>query len=265
MPRFELMRMPLLNEHNKMTVLLSNDDGVHAAGLTTLRQVLIEKGIHTLVAAPDRDRSGASNSLTLDRPLHPVKVDDDAYGINGTPTDAVHLGLNTLFVDGPERVIAGINAGANLGDDVIYSGTVAAAMEGRFLDKAPIAISLVGHKHFLAAAQILVNMLSRLDNLDLTPGTLLNINVPDVPENEIKGFQITRLGHRSRSDNPVHMQNPRGKSCYWIAKAGEGADCGPGTDFHAINQGYVSITPVSVDMTAHGSLSTLEDWLNDKG
>lgn len=254
-----------MNDVKKMKVLLSNDDGVHAAGITTLRQVLTQQGIQTFVAAPDRDRSGASNSLTLDRPLHPVKVGDDAYGINGTPTDAVHLGLNTLFSDGASRVIAGINAGANLGDDVIYSGTVAAAMEGRFLDKAPIAISLVGHTHFSTAAQMLVKLLPRLDKLELAAGTLLNINVPDVAEEEIKGFKITRLGHRSRSDNPVHMQNPRGKSCYWIAKAGEGADCGPGTDFYAINQGYISITPVSVDMTAHGSLSTLEDWLNEEG
>jgi 5'-nucleotidase len=245
-------------------ILLSNDDGVHAQGLCTLRNALNRNNISNVIVAPDRDRSGASNSLTLDRPLHPVQVDENTYGINGTPTDAVHLALNSLYNGTIERVISGINSGANLGDDVIYSGTVAAAMEGRFLQKIAVAVSVAGSNNFETAANIICDLLPKLDQLDLALGTLLNINVPDVPEHEIKGIKITRLGHRERSEYPIHMLNPRGKDCYWIAKAGEGKDCDEGTDFYALEHGYVSITPVTVDMTDHKSVKTLEDWLSDK-
>lgn len=243
-----------------MAFLLSNDDGAHAPGLAQLAKSLTEAGYEHHVIAPDRDRSGVSNSLTLDRPLHPLYLDNGFIAINGTPTDCVHLGLNALY-RGEEysldRVIAGINSGANLGDDVIYSGTVAAAMEGRFLDKAPIAISLVGKTHFITAAKVLVDLLPKIETLSLPERTIININVPDVPYEQLKGFEVTRLGHRARSDNPVLTTNPRGKECYWISAAGEGADAGEGTDFHAIEQGKVSITPIHADMTHGNALECL--------
>jgi len=243
-----------------MAFLLSNDDGAHAPGLAQLAKSLTEAGYEHHVIAPDRDRSGVSNSLTLDRPLHPLYLDNGFIAINGTPTDCVHLGLNALY-RGEEysldRVIAGINSGANLGDDVIYSGTVAAAMEGRFLDKAPIAISLVGKTHFITAAKVLVDLLPKIEALSLPERTIININIPDVPYEQLKGFEVTRLGHRARSDNPVLTTNPRGKECYWISAAGEGADAGEGTDFHAIEQGKVSITPIHADMTHGNALECL--------
>ena len=243
-----------------MAFLLSNDDGAHAPGLAQLAKSLTEAGYEHHVIAPDRDRSGVSNSLTLDRPLHPLYLDNGFIAINGTPTDCVHLGLNALY-RGEEysldRVIAGINSGANLGDDVIYSGTVAAAMEGRFLDKAPIAISLVGKTHFITAAKVLVDLLPKIEALSLPDRTIIYINVPDVPYEQLKGYEVTRLGHRARSDNPVLTTNPRGKECYWISAAGEGADAGEGTDFHAIEQGKVSITPIHADMTHGNALECL--------
>jgi 5'-nucleotidase len=243
-----------------MAFLLSNDDGAHAQGLAQLAQSLTAAGYEHHVIAPDRDRSGVSNSLTLDRPLHPLHLDNGFISINGTPTDCVHLGLNALYRGDEykiERVIAGINSGANLGDDVIYSGTVAAAMEGRFLDKAPIAISLVGKKHFITAAKVLIDLLPKIEALSLPERTIININVPDVPFEQLKGIEITRLGHRARSDKPVLTTNPRGKECYWISAAGEGADAGIGTDFHAIEQGKVSITPIQADMTHRNALECL--------
>lgn len=243
-----------------MAFLLSNDDGAHAPGLAQMAQSLKDAGYDYHVIAPDRDRSGVSNSLTLDRPLHPLHLDNGFIAINGTPTDCVHLGLNALYRAEEyqiERVISGINAGANLGDDVIYSGTVAAAMEGRFLSKAPIAISLVGKKHFATAAKVLLELLPQIEALTLPERTIININVPDIPFEQLKGIEITRLGHRARSDNPVLTTNPRGKECYWISAAGEGADAGEGTDFHAIEQGKVSITPIQADMTHGNALECL--------
>lgn len=240
-----------------MAFLLSNDDGAHAQGLAQLAKSLTEAGYLHHVIAPDRDRSGVSNSLTLDRPLHPLYLDNGFIAINGTPTDCVHLGLNALYRGEDyqiDRVIAGINSGANLGDDVIYSGTVAAAMEGRFLDRAPIAISLVGKTHFTTAAKVIVNLLPQIEAIQFPKRTIININVPDVPYEQLCGFEITRLGHRARSDNPVLTTNPRGRECYWISAAGEGADAGEGTDFHAIAQGKVSITPIQADMTYGNAL-----------
>lgn len=243
-----------------MAFLLSNDDGAHAPGLAHLAKALTEAGYQHHVIAPDRDRSGVSNSLTLDRPLHPLYLDNGFIAINGTPTDCVHLGLNALYRGDDyhiDRVIAGINSGANLGDDVIYSGTVAAAMEGRFLDRAPIAVSLVGKIHFVTAAKVLVNLLPQIEAIQFPKRTIININVPDVPYEQLTGFEITRLGHRARSDNPILTTNPRGKECYWISAAGEGADAGEGTDFHAITQGKVSITPIQADMTYGNALEYL--------
>lgn len=245
-----------------MLFLLSNDDGAHAPGLNTLADALLNAGHEIHVVAPDRDRSGASNSLTLDRPLHPIKLDNQFYAINGTPTDCVHLGLNALFNEEPiERVISGINAGANLGDDVIYSGTVAAAMEGRFLGKTPIAVSLVGKRHFDTAARIVIELLPQIEALNLPERCVLNINVPDLPYDELQGLEITRLGHRARSDNPVRTTNPRGKECFWISAAGEGADAGPGTDFFAIDQRKVSISPIQADMTLDSMVEPLKTSL----
>lgn len=239
-------------------LLLSNDDGVHAPGLSALKRALGHAGFQLSVIAPDRDRSGASNSLTLDRPLHPVAVDDGSYCLNGTPTDCVHLGVTSLFSGQCERVISGINSGANLGDDIIYSGTVAAAMEGRFLDKTPIAVSLVGKRHFDTAAAVIVDLLPRVEQLQLPEHAILNINVPDVPLERIKGVRVTRLGHRNQADNPVLATNPRGKECYWIAAAGDVADDSEGTDFHAVDQGFVSVTPVQLDMTYHSMIEQVK-------
>ena len=244
-----------------MKLLLSNDDGVQAKGLNTLANALIEQGYEIQVVAPDRDRSGASNSLTLDRPLHVTTLDNGAMSIDGTPTDCVHLGMYTLCKPTPYRVISGINAGANLGDDVLYSGTVAAAMEGRFLDAFPIAISLAGKVHFDTAAQVLISLLTKIDALELPPRTLLNVNVPDCPMDQLKGWKVTRLGHRHRSDHPVKTTNPRGKESFWISVAGHGADAGEGTDFHAIEHGYVSITPIQMDMTAHAVMEHVVETL----
>ena len=244
-----------------MKLLLSNDDGVQAKGLNTLARALSEQGYDIQVVAPDRDRSGASNSLTLDRPLHVTTLENGAMSIDGTPTDCVHLGMYSLCQPPPNRVISGINAGANLGDDVLYSGTVAAAMEGRFLDDFPIAISLAGKQHFETAAQVLLALLLKFKALSLPARTLLNINVPDLPYDQIKGYQITRLGHRHRSDHPVKTTNPRGKESFWISVAGHGADAGEGTDFYAVEQGYVSITPIQMDMTAPDLMGLLSEAL----
>ncbi|WP_430461413.1 5'/3'-nucleotidase SurE [Thalassolituus sp. LLYu03] len=242
-----------------MKLMLSNDDGVHAPGLRTLTSALQQAGFAVCVVAPDRDRSGASNSLTLDRPLHPVHLENGSVSINGTPTDCVHLGINAFFKDECERVIAGINSGANLGDDVIYSGTVAAAMEGRFLSKTPVAISLCGKTHFDTAARVLLELLPKIESLQLPPNSIININVPDRPYDQLTGTEITRLGHRNKSDNPVMTTNPRGKECYWISAAGDVADAGPGTDFYAIEQGRVSISPIQMDMTQHTALGYMAD------
>ena len=246
-----------------MKLMLSNDDGVHAPGLRTLRQSLEQAGHTTCVVAPDRDRSGASNSLTQDRPLHPLHLDDAIISVNGTPTDCVHLGINTFYKDQCERVISGINAGANLGDDVIYSGTVAAAMEGRFLEKTPVAVSLCGKSHFATAARVLLELLPKLEQLQLPANSIININVPDLAYEELQGIEVTRLGHRHKSDNPVLTTNPRGKECYWISAAGAFADDGPGTDIHAIEQGKVSVTPIAMDMTQHSTLQRVTEVLEN--
>lgn len=241
-----------------MKLMLSNDDGVFALGLKTLAQHLQQAGFTIEVVAPDRDRSGASNSLTLDRPLHPTVLDDGFISINGTPTDCVHLGIHAFFKGECERVITGINSGANLGDDVLYSGTVAAATEGRFLEKTPIAVSLCGRKHFDTAARVLLELLPKFDHLELEANTVLNVNVPDLPYEELMGYEVTRLGFRHKSDKPVRTTNPRGKECYWISAAGDVADAGPGTDFYAIENKRVSITPIQMDMTRHGALVNLQ-------
>lgn len=243
-----------------MHILVSNDDGVHAPGLSALAGEMARLASVDVVA-PDQNRSGASQSLTLDRPLEALTHDNGFISINGTPTDCVHLGLSGLFTGKPDIVVSGINAGANLGDDVLYSGTVAAALEGRNLKFPSIAISLVGHVYFETAALIAADLVERIAQLSVPPRTVLNVNVPDVPLAEIKGVHVTRLGHRFYSGNPVKVIDPRGKERYWISAAAEAEDDGPGTDFYAIAEGYVSVTPIQADMTRYSDLDNVGEWL----
>jgi 5'-nucleotidase len=244
-------------------ILLSNDDGVHSPGLIALHEGL--KGVGDLeVVAPDRDHSGASNALTLNRPLTVEEHPNGFRSVDGTPTDCVHLAVNGLFREPFDRVVSGINTHANLGDDIIYSGTVAAATEGRHLGLPAIAVSLVnnGHFHYETAARVVRMLLENGRPLVLGPRSILNVNVPDVPWNELAGIRVTRLGHRERAEGAVPMTCPRGKERFWIGAAGEGGDAGPGTDFHAVREGYVSVTPVHIDMTRHEALSSLRDWVD---
>ncbi|TNC79888.1 MAG: 5'/3'-nucleotidase SurE [Oleiphilus sp.] len=245
-----------------MKLLVSNDDGVNAEGLMSLADALTEIA-DIRVVAPDRDHSGASGSLTLSRPLRVSRLRNGYYSVDGTPTDSVHIGLTALFDEDVERVVSGINSHENLGDDVLYSGTVAAAIEGRFLDLPPIAVSLVNRGQFLyaTAARVIVDLLSRSAPLELLKRTILNVNVPDIPYEALKGVKVTRLGHRSKGQRPHAISDPRGRERFWIAVAGEGDDAGPGTDFHAVANDYVSVTPIQVDMTLHEAMHGLEEWL----
>ncbi|BFN13895.1 5'/3'-nucleotidase SurE [Marinobacter sp. RI1] len=246
-----------------MRILLSNDDGVHSPGLVALYEGL--KGLGELeVVAPDRDHSGASNALTLNRPLTVEQHPNGFRSVDGTPTDCVHLAVNGLFDTAFDRVVSGINTHANLGDDIIYSGTVAAATEGRHLGLPAIAVSLVnnGHFHYDTAARVVRLLLEYKQALKLGPRSILNVNVPDLPWEQLSGFRVTRLGHRERAEGAVPMTCPRGKQRYWIGAAGQGGDAGPGTDFHAVRESYVSITPVHIDMTRHEALSGLREWVD---
>jgi len=245
-----------------MRILVSNDDGYLAPGLARLVQAL--RAIADVeVVAPDRDRSGASNSLTLDRPLRARRGENGFLYVDGTPTDCVHLAITGLMEHEPDMVIAGINRGANLGDDVIYSGTVAAAVEGRFLGRPAIAISLVGHdgKNFDTAAEMAVRLVKQLDLDPLPADTILNVNVPDVPWSQLAGIEATRLGHRHKAEPVVRAADPRGRPVYWVGAPGAEADAGPGTDFHAIRRGCVAITPLQVDLTRYTALDQVTSWL----
>ncbi len=258
-------------------ILISNDDGVYAEGITQLAATLSEIAKVTVVA-PDRNRSGSSNSLTLDNSLKVQKIKDDVLSVNGTPTDCVHLAVTGLFDELPDMVISGINEGANLGDDVLYSGTVAAAMEGRFLGYPAMAVSLanksntadiiVNSEYYLTAAKIVKKLVLLILDHGLPKDTILNVNVPAIPYEQIKGFQVTRCGFRHPSEPTICTKDPRGKVIYWIGPAGPESDASEGTDFHAIKNNMVSITPIKVDMTAHNQIDGLQDWvrthLNDK-
>lgn len=245
-----------------MHILLSNDDGYSAPGLLALAQALGRHAEITVVA-PERNRSGASNSLTLDRPLHATKTAEGFIKVDGTPTDCVHLAITGLLEREPDMVFAGINNGANLGDDVIYSGTVAAATEGRFLGLPAVAISLngVNPTHYETAAAVAVQLFENIRRYPLPSDTILNVNVPDLPLSEIKGLQATRLGHRHKAEPVVRSHDPRGREIFWVGAAGPEQDAGPGTDFHAIRTGYVSVTPLQIDLTRHESLEKLAAWL----
>ena len=245
-----------------MKILLSNDDGYRAEGILCLARYLRELG-DVITVAPELNRSGASNSLTLDMPLRVTQVEDKVYYVNGTPTDCVHLAVTGLLDEEPDMVVSGINDGANLGDDVLYSGTVAAAMEGRFLGLPALAVSLVsrGAGHFETAARVTLDILRRMQSDPLPRDAILNVNVPDVSESELHGWAATRLGHRHRAEPVVPGEDPRGRRIYWVGAAGPEADAGPGTDFHAVAQHQVSVTPMQVDLTRHAELSDLERWL----
>ena len=251
-----------------MKILLSNDDGYRAEGLAALAQAIKPLGAVTIVA-PDRNRSGASNSLTLDAPVRVARYDNDAYYVNGTPTDCVHLAISGLFDFEHDIVISGVNDGANLGDDTLYSGTVAAAVEGRFLGLPSIAVSLCvtldSPRNFASAAQVAAQLLKRMSK-ERWGGSeggpiILNVNVPDLPDGQLRGVKVTRLGARHRSKPIVKASDPRGRDVYWVGNAGSGQDAGPGTDFHAVAEGYASVTPLQIDLTRHAAMDDLKRWL----
>jgi 5'-nucleotidase len=252
-----------------MRFLVSNDDGVQSPGLEALAEALAQIGEVTVVA-PDSERSAFSSALTLDRPLRPVQQANGFWAVNGTPADCVHLALNGFLDFEPDIVVSGINAGANLGDDTLYSGTVAAAMEGRFLGKTGMAVSLVGAhgkgygiEAYRPAAQMVLRLLQNWPALNLPPRTILNVNVPDIPLSAMRGFQVARLGHRERAKDILAQEDPRGRKVYWIGISGSPADAGEGTDFHAVNEDCVSVTPLLTDLTRHDALQDVSRWLDD--
>jgi 5'-nucleotidase len=245
-----------------MKILISNDDGVHAPGLRFLANAL-GKIADITVVAPDRNRSGVSNSLTLENPLRVVTASNGFYSVNGTPTDCVHLAVTGLLKEMPDMVVSGINEGSNLSDDVLYSGTVAAATEGRFLGLPSLAISLAGPRceHYDTGAQIAKLLVERLRETPLTSNTILNVNVPDLPFSEIHGIQVTRLGTRHIAEPTIKALDPKGRKIYWVGQPGPEQDAGPGTDFYAVNSGYVSITPLHLDLTHYKVLDELSNWV----
>ena len=246
-----------------MHILISNDDGYEAPGITALAAGLASLARITVVA-PERDRSGASNSLTLELPIRAHETENGFIRVDGTPTDCVHLAITGLLESEPDMVVSGINAGANMGDDVLYSGTVAAAMEGRFLGLPAIAISLAGgDAHFDTAARVAQVLITQLQSDPLPQDTILNINVPDLHWDALKGFQATRLGHRHKAEPVICDRDPRGREIYWVGPPGAEQDAGEGTDFHAVRHGYVSVTPIQVDLTRHERVEQLQRWLKE--
>ncbi|MGB9150242.1 MAG: 5'/3'-nucleotidase SurE [Burkholderiales bacterium] len=247
-----------------MRILLSNDDGYFAPGIAILAEALSPFADITVVA-PERDRSGASNSLTLDRPLSLRRAANGFYFLNGTPTDCVHMAVTGLLDHLPDMVISGINDNANMGDDTIYSGTVAAAAEGYLLGIPSIAVSLAkrGGENFASAAAVVVELVQRHSRQPIKQPILLNVNVPDLPFATVKGRAVTRLGKRHKAEPVVKSVNPRGDTIYWVGAAGAAQDAGEGTDFHAVENGFVSITPLQMDLTQFAYLDTLKGWLRE--
>lgn len=258
----EFFHIPHDTAENSVRILLSNDDGYFAPGLAALEQALSALGTVTVVA-PERDRSGASNSLTLDRPLSVRRAPNGFYYVNGTPTDCVHLAVTGLLPELPDVVVAGINDGANMGDDTIYSGTVAAATEGFLLGIPSIAISLVSDefRHFATAARVAADLAARFVSNRPDQPVLLNVNVPDLPHEGLKGLQVTRLGKRHKAEPVMKSTNPRGQTVYWVGAAGSAADAGEGTDFHAVSCAMVSVTPLQMDLTRFGQMEMVGRWL----
>ena len=246
-----------------MKILLSNDDGYFAPGLNILAEHLAKIADITVVA-PERNRSGASNSLTLDRPLSVKKASNGFFYVNGTPTDCVHIALTGLMSEMPDMVISGINDGANMGDDTIYSGTVAAAMEGYLLDIPSFAVSMSQHNatHFESAARVAVELVQHYQKAGFASPTLLNINVPDLPYDQLKGKVITRLGKRHKAEPVIQLKTPRNETVYWVGAAGQPNDGGEGTDFYAVAHNQVSISPIQVDLTKYSQMQEISDWLN---
>jgi 5'-nucleotidase len=246
-----------------MRILLSNDDGYFAPGLEALARTLSDIAEITVVA-PERDRSGASNSLTLDRPLTLRRAANGFYFVNGTPTDCVHLAVTGMLDHLPDMVISGINRGANMGDDTIYSGTVAAATEGYLLGVPSLAVSLTSHKaeHFETAALVARRLVERCQSMPLRAPVLLNVNVPDVQLQVLKGVCVTRLGKRHKAEPVIKQLNPRNETVYWVGAAGAAQDAGEGTDFHAVANGYASVTPLQMDLTHGGQIDTVRNWLD---
>lgn len=244
-----------------MRILLSNDDGCTAPGLRCLRDHLRPHHEVTVVA-PDRNRSGASNSLTLHNPVRVQAHDDGSLCVTGTPTDCVHLALTGMLDQSFDMVVSGINNGSNLGDDTLYSGTVAAAMEGRFLGYSAIAVSSCAYppQHFDTAARATLRIIEQLQRDPLPENVILNVNVPDIPFEQLEGFEVTRLGNRHRAERVIPGTDPRGRAIWWIGAAGGEGDAGPGTDFHAVRNRRVSITPLLVDLTRYSALDRLSVW-----
>lgn len=249
-----------------MRILVSNDDGVDAPGIHALATGLRDAGHEVLIVAPDRDRSGASNSLTLDAPVRVVEQAAGVWRVHGTPTDCVHVAITGMLALEPDIVVSGINNTANLGDDIIYSGTVAAAMEGRFLGLPAVAVSLNTRdhdgRHYPSAARAAVEIVARLATDPLPADTILNVNVPDLEWVRIGGFEVTRLGNRHRAEPCIPQQDPRGRTWWWIGAAGPEQDAGPGTDFHAVRTGHISITPIHVDLTRYQALEQVASWVD---
>ncbi|MBI5658965.1 MAG: 5'/3'-nucleotidase SurE [Nitrosomonadales bacterium] len=245
-----------------MRILLSNDDGYFAPGLACLAEALSAVA-EAVVVAPERDRSGASNSLTLDRPLNLHRAASGFYYVNGTPTDCVHLAVTGMLDTQPDMVISGINSGANMGDDTIYSGTVAAATEGFLLGIPSIAVSLEGRKleHYATAARVAVDLVQRFARRTHTHPWLLNVNVPDVPYDQLQGLEVTRLGKRHKAEPVVKNLNPHGETVYWVGAAGKAQDAGEGTDFHALANRRVSVTPLQIDLTQYSQLDAVRGWI----
>ena len=245
-----------------MNILVSNDDGYLAAGLKHLADTAAAYGEVTVVA-PDRNRSGASNSLTLESPLRATRSENGYFRVDGTPTDCVHLGITGLLPKEPDIVLSGINHGANLGDDVLYSGTVAAAMEGRFLGLPAMAVSIDSFepRHLETAGRAVAYLMDKLMAGALPWTSILNVNAPDLPWSEIRGFRATRLGRRHKAEPVVRAEDPRGETIWWVGPPGPEEDAGEGTDFHAVRTGYVSVTPLHMDLTRHASLEATREWL----
>jgi len=245
-----------------MRILLSNDDGYFAPGIEILARTLADIAEVTVVA-PERDHSGASNSLTLDRPMMLRRAANGYYFVNGTPTDCVHLAVTGMLDAQPDMVVSGINLGANMGDDTIYSGTVAAATEGYLLGVPSLAISLTSKRgeHFEAAARVGRELVERFQEEGFAEPVLLNVNVPDIPYAELKGLRVTRLGRRHKAEPAVKQTTPRGQTVYWVGAAGPAQDAGEDTDFGAVEAGYVSLTPLQMDLTHNGQIDSVRRWL----
>jgi len=247
-----------------MRILLSNDDGYFAPGLACLAEVLSELA-EVIIVAPERDRSGSSNSLTLDRPLSLHKSHNGFYYVNGTPTDCVHLAVTGMLDVMPDMIISGVNNGANMGDDTIYSGTVAAATEGFLLGIPSLAVSLVGASggNYLTAARVATDMVKRFKENGIQCPVLLNINVPDIEYQQLEGIEVTRLGRRHKAEPVIKSQSPRGENLYWVGAAGAAQDAGKGTDFYAVQHNRVSVTPLQIDLTRYDQLDLITRWLDN--